>query len=387
MNPFIFHAPTRVMFGENIAQTAPEMVKEFGGCKVILVTDDVLLKTGILKPIIDAFKEDGLVELSIFSDVPPDSDITAVQAATALAREQGCDTVISIGGGSVIDTAKVVAICLTFGGDILDYQGMNNLPSKLIPHISIPTTAGTGSEVSMVAMVKVAADGKKISFGSRFIAPDIAFLDPTLLVTLPPRLTAATGLDAVTHAIEAYTSLQTVSPVTDLCCLESLRMVFKYLPIATKDGANLEARANTLVASTMAGIAFTNTGVGVVHALAHATGGQFGTHHGMTNAVFLTHCMNFNLDVAGERYANIARYLKLSDSKSDDVAAAALIDGVEKLSVAVGLPRRLRDMGVPELVGDALRELGVLAETDPAIMFNAKEATLDDIVGIYQRAY
>jgi alcohol dehydrogenase class IV len=137
----------------------------------------------------------------------------------------------------------------------------------------------------------------------------------------------------------------------------------------------------------MAGIAFTNTGVGVVHALAHATGGQFGTHHGMTNAVFLTHCMNFNLDVAGERYANIARYLKLSDSKSDDVAAAALIDGVEKLSVAVGLPRRLRDMGVPELVGDALRELGVLAETDPAIMFNAKEATLDDIVGIYQRAY
>jgi alcohol dehydrogenase len=224
-------------------------------------------------------------------------------------------------------------------------------------------------------------------FGSRFIAPDVALLDPTLLRTLPPKLTAATGMDAVTHAIEAFSSISTVSPITDMFCCEALRMLFEYLPIATKSGDDLEARANTLVASTMAGLAFTNTGVGVIHALAHATGGQFGTHHGMTNSVFLTHGMAFNLDVIADRYAALSRYLKFSDSSNDEVAARTLIDRVEKLNVEVGLPRRLRDLGVPVLKDEEKEQLAELANTDPAIMFNPKETTIADIIGIYERAY
>jgi alcohol dehydrogenase class IV len=387
MNPFMFHGPTKILFGEGLSATVADAIKELGGSKVLLVTDAVLLKTGIVDPIVDALREDGSLEVVIFSDVPSDSDVSAVNQGTALGRSNGCNVVLSVGGGSVLDTAKVIDICLTFGGSILDHQGLNNLAHQLIPHVAIPTTSGTGSEVSMVAMVKDSAEGKKLLFGSRFIAPDVAVLDPGLLRSLPPKLTAATGMDAVTHAIEAFSSISTVSPITDMLCFEALRMLFEFLPTATKSGDDLDARAQTLVASTMAGLAFTNTGVGVIHALAHATGGQFGTHHGMTNSVFLTHGMTFNLDVIADRYAAISRYLKFSTSDDNEKAAHALIDRVEKLNAEVGMPKRLRDMGVPALKSKEIEELAEIANTDPAIMFNPKETTLEDIIGIYERAY
>jgi alcohol dehydrogenase class IV len=387
MNPFMFHTPSRIYFGEETSLTAPDLMREIGGSKVLIITDDVLVKTGLMAPIIDAFNNDGNFEVTVFSDVPPDSDVKCVGSATALGRENGCDCILSIGGGSVLDTAKAVAICLTFGGNLEEYQGLNNLSTKLLPHIAIPTTSGTGSEVSMVAMIKDSAERKKLLFGSRFIAPDTAILDPKLLVTLPPKLTAATGLDAVTHAIEAFTSLSTVSVFTDVLCIEALKLLFKWLPIATKSGDDLDARANTLVASTMAGIAFTNTGVGVVHALAHATGGEFGTHHGMTNSVFLPHGMSFNMDAAGDRYAEIARQLKFTENSNNEIAAKTLIDKVEELASSINLPRRLRDMGVPALDGQGVEDLANIASTDPAIMFNPKEATIEDIIGIYERAY
>jgi len=370
-----------------MSATAPDVIKELGSSKVLVITDSVLLKTGIVGPITDALKQDGSLEVAIFSDVPSDSDVDSVKKGTEVGRSLGCNAVLAIGGGSVLDTAKVINICLTFGGDILEYQGLNNLVNKLLPHIAIPTTSGTGSEVSMVAMVKDKTEGKKLLFGSRFIAPDVAILDPALLLTLPPRLTAATGMDAVTHAIEAYSSVAAASPVTDLLCLQALNMLFAYLPTATKSGDDLEARAQTLVASTMAGMAFTNAGVGVVHALAHAIGGQFGTHHGMTNSIFLTHGMNFNLDAIPDRYAQISRSLKFSSSDVNEVAARELIEKVEELNVELGLPRRLRDIGVPVLKQNEIEELAEAASTDPAIMFNPKEASLADIIGLYERAY
>ena len=166
-----------------------------------------------------------------------------------------------------------------------------------------------------------------------------------------------------------------------------LRLLFEFLPKATKHGDDLEARSNTLIAATMAGMAFTNSGVGVVHALSHATGGQFGTHHGTTNSVFLPWGMQFNLDVVAPRYAAIARYLKLTDDKSDEVASKKLIVGIQQLAQEVGLPSRLRDLGVPALEEAQLENLAYLATTDPAIMFNPKETTVQDIIGIYERAY
>jgi alcohol dehydrogenase class IV len=384
MNPFVFHSPTKVTFGECASWTAAEVAKEYGSSKTFIVTDEVLMKTGILKPILDAFEENSY---SLFTEVPSDSDVDTVDKAADLARKFGAKCVLAIGGGSVLDTAKVVNICLSMGGNLLDYQGLNNLPDRLGPLICVPTTAGTGSEVSMVAMVKDHKEGKKLLFGSRFLAPDAAILDPTLLISLPPRLTAATGLDAITHAIESFSAVISASAFTDALCLEALKMMFDNLPRATANGADMEARSATLIASAMAGVAFTNSGVGIVHALAHATGATFGTHHGLANSILLPHCMNFNLDSIAERYALISRYLQLSSSADDNAAATALIKAVAEISAKVGLPSRLRDCGVPVLNETQLDHLALLASTDPAIMFNPKESSAQDIIGIYKRAY
>jgi alcohol dehydrogenase class IV len=387
MNPFVFHSPTKVTFGEHMSATVADVVKEFGGTRPFVVTDDFLYKSKILDPIFTSLLELKLGKAVVFSDVPPDSEVATVNKATEMARENGCDCVVAVGGGSVLDTAKVVNICLSMGGELMEYQGLNNLSARLKPLIAIPTTAGTGSEVSMVAMVKDAIEHKKLLFGSRFLAPDAAILDPTLILSLPPRLTAATGLDAVTHDIESFSSLIASSAFTEALCLQSLRLLLDFLPRATAHGDDLEARSATLIASTMAGVAFTNSGVGIIHALAHATGARYGTHHGATNSVFLPHGMNFNLDVISARYATIARFLKLSDSRNDFEAGKALIKEIEGLSAKVGLPSRLRDLGVPEFANGQLDELADLASTDPAIMFNPKDSSLADIIGIYQRAY
>jgi alcohol dehydrogenase len=384
MNPFQFHSPTKVTFGEDVSMSASEVVKEYGGTKTFIVTDEVLRTTGILEPIIGSFAEGSYC---LFTDVPSDSDVDTVNVAARLARESGCDSLLAVGGGSVLDTAKVVNICLSLGGNLLDYEGLNNLTDRLLPIVAIPTTAGTGSEVSMVAMVKDSQEKKKLLFGSRFLAPDTALLDPTLLRTLPPRLTAATGMDAITHNIEAFSTLISTSPFTDALCLESLRMLFQYLPRATADGDDCEARSATLVASAMAGVSFTNCGVGIIHALAHATGARFGTHHGTANSIFLPHGMQFNLDVVSSRYAIIARHLGLSKSDRDNAAAQALIEAIAELSIEIGLPPRLRDAGVPQLAEALLDELAFLASTDPAIMFNPKESSVQDLVGLYERAY
>jgi alcohol dehydrogenase class IV len=387
MNPFVFHSPTKVNFGEYLASSAAEVVKEFGGSRPFVVTDEFLYKSKLLEPILEGVRALTGEAPHVFYDVPPDSEIATVNKAAGQARQAGCDSFIAVGGGSVLDTAKVVNICVSLGGELLQYQGLNNISERLKPMLAIPTTAGTGSEVTMVAMVKDAAEAKKMLFGSRFLAPDVAILDPTLILTLPAKLTAATGMDAVTHCIESYSSTIASSPMTEGLCLQALQLLFKYLPIATAHGDDLEARSQTLIASCMAGIAFTNSGVGIVHALAHSTGARFNTHHGATNSVFLPHCMKFNDQVIAERFATISRQLKISNSDKDDVASEALIEAVAKLAQDVGLPARLRDLGVPPFGNGVLQELADAASCDPAIMFNPRESSLEEIISLYQTAY
>jgi alcohol dehydrogenase len=387
VNPFVFHAPTRITFGEGVAAGACEIVKGSGGNNIFLVIDRHLAKTQIVSSMLDEWRADKDLSITVFADVMPDTNITAVNQAIEQARAANCNAVIALGGGSVIDTAKVVNIALKLGGNILDYQGMNNLSSPLLPSVAIPTTAGTGAEVSLVAMMKDENEGKKLLFGSPFLAMEQALLDPTLIMTLPPRLTAATGMDAATHAIEAFVAECTNSPLTDILSLESLRMLFTYLPQATKEGSNIEARSQTLVASTMAGLSFSSAGVGIVHALSHAIGGQYATHHGMTNAVMLPHGMKFNLSFAVPKYAQMARYLKLSASSNDKSAASALIEAVEMLVGSLGLPTKLRDLPMPEPDSERLGTLITLAMSDPAMIFNSRQATEEDIIEIYRQAY
>ncbi len=392
MQAFEFCSGTRISFGEDTASSVADVLKELGATKVLIVTDGNLLKAGVVEPILAALAEGGFDKPAIFSSVPQDSDVDSVMSAVELGVKHDCDSLIAVGGGSVMDTAKATNICLTYQGDnyaghLVDYQGLNNLPTKLLPFIAIPTTAGTGSEVSLVAMVMDRREGRKLLFGSPFLAPDRAILDPKLLLSLPPRLTAATGLDALTHDIEALVAPIAPSPFVDALALESMKLLFEFLPRATLDGRDIEARGKTLVASTMAGLAFTNSGVGIVHALAHSTGAKYGTHHGMTNAVFLPHGMEFNMDVSQARFAHASRYLGFSASSRDGEAADALISSVRNIISDLGLPDRLQDLGVPAPVNGDRQEIALLASTDPAIMFNPKEASLEDIIRIYERAY
>lgn len=386
MQVFAFHCPTRINFGEFTAGSAGDLVKEYGGKNPLIITDANLIKAGVVAPVLAGFQESGK-QPPIFDQVPAESEVDCVLRALAVATEFGCDSFIGVGGGSVLDTVKAVNVLATFGGEIFDYEGLNSLPGRLSPMVAVPTTAGTGSEVSMAALIRHAEADTKILLGDKRLCFDAAILDPTLLLSLPPALTAATGLDAVTHAIESFTSQASRSPFSDSLCVESLRLMFGHLERATADGANIESRTATLVASTMAGVAFTNTGVGIVHALAHSVGARLSTHHGTTNAIFLPWGMEFNLPRAADRYALLARILGISDSGSREEDALRLIDRVRLLISGCGLPQRLSDLGIEPLSDAAIDEIASQALTDPAIMFNPRESSLEDIMEILKRAY
>lgn len=386
MNPFIFNCPTKVCFAEGSSSAVAEHLADLGAKSPFVVTDEFLLKNKITDTAVNALEE-RFGKVGIYSEVPPDSDLDCINKVAKMAKDAGADSVVAIGGGSVIDTAKVVNICLSLGGDILDHQGLNAIETKLLPLIVIPTTAGTGSEVSYVAMIKHHEEKRKIVFGSKFLAPDIALLDPLMQLSLPAKLTAATGMDALTHAIESVVCEITGSSFSDALAIEAARMIFKWLPIATADGGDIEARSNMLVASCMAGSAFSNAGVGVVHALAHSTGARFNTHHGLTNAIFLPHGIRFNQSAAAVKYAQLSRQLGFSKTLDDNEGTATLIDSVENLLKQLNLPSRLELIGVPKLSESELEAWANDAVDDPSTMFNPKELTVQDAIEIYKRAY
>ena len=402
MQPFVFHTPTRIVFGDDTASSIGELLADLGMRNPLVVTDDNLIRAGLLKTILAGLESSGFSKPAVFDEVPPDSDLVSVRKAAQLAIDARCDSVIAVGGGSVIDTGKVANIGLSCGGDVLDFEGMNTLSSRLLPMLAVPTTAGTGSEVSAVAMVKNQEERKKLMFASRYLFPDIAILDPRLLLSLPPKLTAATGIDALTHAIESYVAT-TSNPAADGLCLEAMRLLFINLPRATVNGADLEARSGTLAASMMAGVAFSNAGVGIVHALAHSVGARYGTHHGLTNAIFLQYGMEFNLDSVAEKfgraYAYLSQTLPASDlSKKQTIQQAAidldvsrsakmLIEAVRSLISSLGLPRCLKDAGIGTISKQDLQELAETAVNDPAILFNPKPASIDELIEIIKRAY
>jgi alcohol dehydrogenase class IV len=405
MQPFLFHSPTKILIGPDTALSIAEIISELNAKTPLIITDSNLRKAGIVEGIISAIKQANL-PIHIFDQVPPDSDLESVEKAVQIAKQNHCDIIIAIGGGSVIDTAKVANIGISLSANALDYEGVNTITCKLMPLIAIPTTAGTGSEVSAVAVIKDKKQKSKLLFGSPFLFPDIAILDPQLLISLPPKLTAACGLDALTHSIEALSAL-TANYISDGLSLNSMLLMFKHLLTTIKDGSNIDTRLATLVASTMAGLAFTNAGVGIVHALSHTIGSRYGTHHGLTNAVFLPYGMQFNLDVAKAKYAlawrslaaqemekylgnesAITKYIKANKSEADEKEAAQHFINIVKIFIQeCGISINLKSIGITNLKDEDILELANIASTDPAIMFNPKEASVQEIAKIIREAY
>jgi aldehyde dehydrogenase (NAD+) len=364
---FLFYSPTRVVYGVNSANDVAVELRNLGCAKALVVTDRFLMETTDLVKKIE--KSLGDMCVGVFADVPSDSGVHAVNQGYQFAKSRGAEGVVSVGGGSVIDTAKGIAILLREGGELRDYLGFQILTREVVPHVCLPTTAGTGSEVTYIAVIKDHDKKQKLLFGDHHIIPDVAILDPLLTLGLPPFMTAATGMDALSHAIEAITSSQR-EPIADALGLHAIRLIEKWLPLAVENGADVTARGHMLIAATLAGAAFGNAQVGLSHAIAHTVGARHGVHHGVANAVALPYVMRFNNSDVAEEQAVIAEALAIDTrGLSVEQAGLAAADAVARLTVALGLPTTLEEAGVPEA---DLEQCAQVVVSDGAIVYNGK---------------
>jgi alcohol dehydrogenase len=379
---FVFHSPTRVSFGAGVVDELLTEMAPLGGRRTLVVTDRGLAGSPVVRRVEAAL---GPRHALTYDEVVPDSDTAVVEEGARRAGEAGCDSVVSVGGSSSIDSAKAIAILLTEGGRLLDHEGTHMLPRRLVPHVAVPTTAGTGSEVTNVALVRDESRGLKVFYLDRWIFPDIALLDPELSVSMPPMVTAGTGADALSHAIEAMHSVFR-EPLTDGLALHAIRLVRENLVEAVRNGGDLTARGQMLIASTSAALAFGNALVGLVHAMSHTIGARHRVHHGTGNAILLPHVMRFNLEACPDRYALVAEALGVREpGMSDAVAAEAAVESVAELIAETGLPTRLRDVGVPN---EALEEDSELSMLDGSILYNPRTITdPEEVLGVFQSAW
>ena len=294
-----YQAPTNVVAGHGTLAGLPQAVVSLGCKKAMVLTDPGVLQAGLAQVVQNALCD---FYVGTFDGIPADSDLVTVDQATALARELGADCIVSVGSGSVIDTAKAVCVALKNGGQANDYVGIYRLSEPQTPHIAIPTTSGTGSEVTNVAVIHNEELKRKVYIVDPYIIPNTAILDPRLTMTLPPGLTAATGMDAITHAVESLTSIL-AEPVCDGHALQALRLMCQFLPRAVANGEDEEARIQLSIAACLAGWAFTTAQVGLAHSLAHTVGTLHHVHHGTACGIVLPHVMRYNADFAAGKLA------------------------------------------------------------------------------------
>jgi len=377
---FRWTGPTRLTIGAGRAAAVADEVSRLGVNRVLLVSDPGIVRTGLFARVRDAL---GSLCCASFVDVPQDSSLDTVDAATRAAREAGADGLVSVGGGSVIDTAKAVAVCLGAGGKAIDHIGTYMLRGTPAPHVVLPTTAGTGSEVTNAAVIHHIELGRKVYIVDDRVIPAAAILDPMLTTGLPRGLTASTGMDALTHAIEAVLS-KTANPISDGLALQAISMIAQHLPQCIQRPDDLEARVHMQLASTMAAMAFSVAGVGLVHGMSHALGARQRVPHGTANGILLPHVMRFNSEAAGAKLALIARALGVHDALDPAELAARAVDAVSALVAGTGHPTRLSEVNVDP---EDLETCAGLALTDAATMTNPRSvASTQEVLAVYRAA-
>jgi alcohol dehydrogenase class IV len=381
---FEFYAPTKVMFGQGLAAELGNEAELLGGTVAMIITDRGVSDAGLVDEAKSSLESSSLDLAEVYDGVPVNSEVGVCKEIARLGTSLGVDTLVSIGGGSVIDTTKGANILLGVGGDLVeDWQGTHLVPEPLKKHIAVPTTAGTGAEVSLGAVIKYEEGGQKISFNSKYLLPDVAILDPLLTVSMPPGLTAATGIDALTHAIESYSSLEH-SPPSDAFSYYAVRLVIENLPKAYEDGEDLDARGYMLSAANLGGTALSTTlSIGACHAMAHATGGLCPVPHGMANAIILPVVMEYNLESCPDRYAELAPAVGIDASGMSVEEAARLVVG--KVADFIGsfdFPKNLKEAGAdPALVERMVEE----AMGDGQMYSNPREAEFEEIRELFDR--
>jgi alcohol dehydrogenase class IV len=389
-----FLAPTRVIAGRGLLEGAGfEFAKE-GATRVLIVTDQVIRGTGLIDTV-EAGVRDGDVEVAgIFDDVPQDSRSDVVMNAAAAAKDAGADSFLAVGGGSVMDTAKAANVVFTHGGETRDWEGYFGLPrdndgmgrpQELAPFACIPTTCGTGSEISFASVIKDADEHVKYQIGDFPMFPRLAILDPASTATLPPAIAAATGMDAMTHAIEGYVSSEW-NPHASACALQALRLIRDNLEQAVAHPDDDAARGNMLIAANLAIQPTASGAIGAAHSLSHPCGALYGVAHGVANAINLPWIIEFNA-AGGEgianRYRDVNEVLGLEVGGSGDQVGGVLADHVRGMVKGLGLPTRLSEVGVPE---DGIPQLVEGAMGDGCTLVNPREPTEEDFAEMYRKA-
>ena len=370
-----FRIPTRIQFGRGVALTLAEPLRQVGATKVLLVTDPGVRKAGLVAPLEEKLRE-AHIAYEIYDEVVPDPGVAEVQRAYERAMAVGADAFVAVGGGSSIDTAKMAAVLLTNGGTVLDYIGMDKVPKMAAPVIAIPTTAGTGAELTINSVIADPAQHKKLVIISPNATALFALEDPELTVGLPPFLTAITGMDTLVHAIESFTSKNSYR-MTELLALEAIRDAAWALPRAVKDGTDIDAREAMMRAVVAASLAFSNTRLGNVHAMALPLGGWCHVAHGTAVAVLLPHVMAFNRSAAPDRYATVGEAL---GAKKE---AKAAVDHVFRLNETIGIPLHLGPLGVD---AGAIPNMAKDAMLSGNILVNPRTTTQPDIEALYKAA-
>jgi alcohol dehydrogenase class IV len=367
---FLHFAPTKLVFGAKSLAELPSEVDGLGCKRALVVTDAFLAtRTDLLERVTKAL---GKRLGGVFTEVQPDSSVEIVDRGARFARAAEADCIVSLGGGSSMDTAKGIAIVHSEGGSLRDHQGFQGLSRPTTPHVAIPTTAGTGSEVTKVAVIKDEQAQQKLIFGDFHLYARVAILDPELTFGMPNAITAGTGLDALTHAVESLHAVP-AEPISDALALHAIRLITQHLRRALEAPTDVVARGQMLLAATMAGIAFDNAQVGLVHAIAHTVGARHHVHHGTANAIALPHVLRFNGDVAAEAYREAGQAMGVDTrAMSDEAAVDSVARAIATLVAECGLPTRYRDVNVPE------SDLGAIAEqclSDAAIVYNPRPVT------------
>ena len=388
-----FTAPTRVVAGKGLVDgTGFEFFKE-GAKRPLVVTDEVLRGTGFVDRAVAGLEDGGLEAAAIFDAVPQDSDSSVVVACAEAAKEAGADSFLAVGGGSVMDTAKAANVIFTHGGEVPDWEGVYILPREddglgkplpLAPSAAIPTTAGTGSEASPVAVIKDSERHIKFLILDFPVFFDLAILDPDATATLPAPIAAATGMDALTHAIEAVTSTEW-NPHFDACALHAIRMIRENLERAVTDTADEEARGNMLVAANLAIVPTGLGATGIAHSLSHPCGARYGVAHGVANAINLPPTIEFNSagpDEYADRYRTICDIVDVDAAGDGPAVGAALAEWVSDLRGRLGLPGRLSEVGVPE---DGIAQLAEDAMGEGSTLVNPREPSEEDFAELYRR--
>jgi alcohol dehydrogenase len=383
-----FFIPSVTLIGIGAAKQIPEKIKALGGKKPLIVTDKGITSCGITKQITDLL-DAAKMKYEVYDDTIPNPTDKNVHAGVEVYTSKKCDSLISLGGGSSHDCGKGIGLVIANGGKIHDFEGVDKSSKPMPPYLAVNTTAGTASEMTRFCIITDTSRKVKMAIVDWRVTPGIAIDDPLLMVGMPPALTAATGMDALTHAVEAYVST-IATPMTDACAQKSIELIAKFLRKAVANGSDLEARDGMCYAQFLAGMAFNNASLGHVHAMAHQLGGFYDLPHGECNAILLPHVQRANLNAKLERYVDMAKFLGENvDGMSMRAAAEKCLDAIKQLSIDVGIPSGLIELG--KRYGKKVRkeDIGIMtgnAQKDACGFTNPRHLKDADVAAIYEAA-